>query len=387
MNNLDFEECIIEYDSLIEKNIIVEKILTTEQLHILDRLIYNHIDKTWKKVALIIGKVFIDLEKNEQLYFFSEYQEYADLLINQRMVYLEQIFRIKVNGNIKAMRFSEVITFSQDLILLEQNLFLLRFDNHKDTSLSFKMVDIIASGLKEQLRLQGEEINDTYIEQQALAFIQEQKEREHSQFENSAIVYHIKEGVSHLKQQINYGNNALEPIYYYLNDIVKYHNYTPTINRLSEAFPIKNTICLPQTISIKNKDYHLKNFSQKHKTGCSIACISMVTGVDYDSVLIQVKELFNWPKNRSKFGLTTEQIALVLSHYSIAHKEISYDSSWKNCSDLAICLIDLDMTGRYFHNVIFCRINGKDYIIDPYFNNAIRIDLYNMKLESFINIG
>lgn len=283
---LEFEECIIDYDSLTEKHIIIEKILTTEQLHILDRLIYNHIDKRWKKVALIIGQVLIDLEKNEQLYFFSEYQEYAALLINQRIAYLEQIFRLKVNGNVKAMRFSEVIAFSQDLLLLEQTLYLLRFEDNEDKTLSFKMADIIASGLKEQLKLKGEEINDNYIKEQSLALIQEQKAREHSQLEDSTIAYHIKEGLGHLKQQIDCDNKVLEPIYNYLNDIVQYHNYIPTISRLCEAFPMQYSISLPQNVSIKNKDYLLKKVLQKHKTSCSIACVSIITGVDYNIIWV-----------------------------------------------------------------------------------------------------
>lgn len=383
----DFEVCVMDYDQLIQKNIVVENILNKEQLYILDRLILDCIAKQSRKVAFVVGKVLQSLEKNNQLYFFQEYQQYSDLLINQRIAYLQSIFRVTINGDVKAMRFSEVALLIQDLILLDEKLYLLRFEDGIDKTLSFNMADIIASGLKEQLKLQGETIDENYLQQQALTLMQNQKEEESYQTTDNGIAYHVKESVYQLKQQVGYGNEPLEHISNYLNDIVENHRQSlPNIRSLCEAFPIQHSIDLPVNVEVANKNYTLKKVLQQHKTGCSIACVSMVTGVDYLEVLNQAKQLFNWPKNRSRLGLTSEKIQSLLSHYKVKHKDYLPTTSWQQCSDLSICMIDVDITGKYCHVVVFFRHDGKDYVIDPALENSIRIDFYNMRLAGCINI-
>lgn len=112
MNNLQEEEeenCVKGYNLLTEKNILIENILNEEELKIIDQLIFDTVDLKWKKVAFIIGQVLNQLRKNDQLSFFKDYKQYSDLLINQRINYFYQLAKLKINGNVKAMRFSEAI--------------------------------------------------------------------------------------------------------------------------------------------------------------------------------------------------------------------------------------------------------------------------------------
>lgn len=383
----DFEGCVMDYDLLVEKNIFIENILNKEQLLTLDRYILHCVDKQYRKVAFVVGKVLEQLQTNHQLYFFQEYKQYSDLLITQRIAYLQSIFRLTINGDIKAMRFSEVALLIQDLILLDDKLYLLRVEDSQDNTLSFNMADIIASGLKEQLKLIGETVDENYLKQQALALVQSQKEEDSYQTTHNGIAYHVKEGVYQLKQQVGYGNEPLEHIYDYLNDIVENHQQQlPNIVSLCKAFPIKHSIDLPVNVIIDNKNYTLHKVPQQHKTGCSIACVSTVTGVNYLEVLNTAKQLFSWPKNRSRLGLTSEKIQSLLSHYKVKHKDYLPTTSWQQCSDLSICMIDVDITGKYCHVVVFFRHDGKDYIIDPALENPIRIDFYNIRLAGCLNI-
>lgn len=385
----EFEQSISDYELLVEKNILIENILNKEQLHILDRLILDTIHKNTKptKIAFVIGQVLNILKKDNQLYFFTEFKEHSDLLINQRISYLEKIFRIKVNGDVRAMRFSEVILFTPNLLLLEQTLYLLRFENNEDKSLSFNMSDIMISGLKEQLRLQGQEVNDDYIKEQILALMLDEKVHQEVQRSDTIVSYYLREGACQLKQQIKYGNKNLEAIYHYINNIFTEPHYEiPSIKNLCEAFPTNHTIDLPQTVSTNNQLYTLNKVTKEHKTGSTIACVSMITGLDYSIVLNQAKELFNWPKNRSNFYLSIDKIQELLSYYKVNHKDYIACSFWDNCSDLALCVVDVDNTGKYTRAVVFFRKDNKEYIIDPESDNPVRIDFYNMRLEGFINI-
>lgn len=392
MNNIyldqDFKKCIADYDDLIEDNIRVEYILNQDQLEILDNLILRNIDNRSKKTAFIVGQVYTALEQNSQLHFFHTHQNHIDLLINQRIKFFADTYRIHVEGNVKAMKFSEVHRESQDLLLLDQTVYLLRMEENEDKTLSFSMLDIIVSGLKEQLKLLGETADDKYLYYQAQIILDQQKSEIKEHNNNASIANHIIDGSYHLKQQLKYGNKSLEHIYHYLNNIVENHSqYIPSIQNLCDYFPFEHTISLPQKIEINDKQYSLEHVKQQHKTSCTIACLSMITGVNYQDILNTTRELFNWSKHRSHLGLNIDEIQKLLLHYNISHNKYQTSNFWKECSNLTLAIIDSSFgLDNQLHTVVFFRKDGRDYVIDPFTNENVRIDFYNMRLEGFFKI-
>lgn len=73
--------------------------LTQAELELIDSTIYSHTKKYWRKIAMVVGK---SLELKNQ---FPELDE-VKLLV--RVHHLINTDRFEYQGNIKAMRFSEV---------------------------------------------------------------------------------------------------------------------------------------------------------------------------------------------------------------------------------------------------------------------------------------
>lgn len=246
-----------------------------------------------------------------------------------------------------------------------------------NSSIKISMADLIALGLKEHLKILGLDATDETIQHEA-NYIAEHKKLNYEQFhEQQNIVAHLKYNLMHLEDQIQYGNPILPHIYSYLQIIVeqKNPNYQASLNQITQQFPPI------LELNYQVGKHTLKRVRQKHKTSCGIACVAMITHIPYETVLEDAKKLFKW--KRRHFKTTGTQLVALLAHYGISNIEYIIDCSWPSCTNLAIAVIN-NINGCG-HWVIFVRDNGKNYILDPDHEQPLRIDFWNMALDSFIN--
>lgn len=108
---------------------------------------------------------------------------------------------------------------------------------------------------------------------------------------------------------------------------------------------------------MKSLNYPLQHIYQKNRTGCGIACISMIANISYDDVakiIIEEKKLYEF-----KNGLNEDQIRKVLDKLGF-----SMSKGWTPCTyeDLKYkkthCLIAYET-----HWVLYDHINKQ--ILDP----------------------
>lgn len=107
MLNIDkeYEENVQLYED-IAKRVDINKVLSISQLEILDQLLLSFVNYNWKKTAFIVGKTLEHLQKNNLVNLSIE-KDY-DALIAQRINYLVHSNKIKANGDVRAIRFSEI---------------------------------------------------------------------------------------------------------------------------------------------------------------------------------------------------------------------------------------------------------------------------------------
>ena len=106
--NQKYIDNILDYETVENNNIYIGKILTLSQLETIDQLLLSFITRTKRKTAYVIGKSLDALRKNNQLDFFGDFEQYSDMLLAQRINHLVINNKIKADGNIKAIRFSEI---------------------------------------------------------------------------------------------------------------------------------------------------------------------------------------------------------------------------------------------------------------------------------------
>lgn len=110
MDNLtqEYIDNVSDYESVENDNVYIDKILTLSQLETIDQLLLSFITPNKKKTAYVIGKSLDYLNKNNELDIFGNFKQYSDMLLAQRINHLVINNKIKADGNVKAIRFSEI---------------------------------------------------------------------------------------------------------------------------------------------------------------------------------------------------------------------------------------------------------------------------------------
>lgn len=104
----EYKENLLDFERLEIENVNINNILIKKDLEMIDKLLLSIITGEWQKTALIVGQAYIYLQNHNKIQLFGINSSQADILLAQRMLHLLNEKKIKVNGNIKAIRFSEV---------------------------------------------------------------------------------------------------------------------------------------------------------------------------------------------------------------------------------------------------------------------------------------
>lgn len=105
----EIQECVEDYENSI-KNTQLHNTLGANSVNVIDNVLFSLMkqnDKP-KKTAFYIAHILEQINQNQQLKLFKLFKDDADFLIHQRIVELVENNKIKANGNIKAIRFSEI---------------------------------------------------------------------------------------------------------------------------------------------------------------------------------------------------------------------------------------------------------------------------------------
>lgn len=177
-----------------------------------------------------------------------------------------------------------------------------------------------------------------------------------------------------------------------LENLPKNSNHTITINQLidyqkqiisNNKMDLK-TCLFPEVnnLELSYKGQKIKFVKQQHKTSCTIACMSMITGEDYNKVFNKMRE-----KYQLKRYFSTNEIQwtdyLREFGYSLGEKQkVHY---WKEVPDYAICIVEgteyyKKSTKDIRHAILFRREHGLIWLLDSEFETPI-YDFWNYHMN------
>lgn len=105
MNENIHQEYLKNIEDYEKIDVKIENILNNDQIQMIDNKILSIVTKDWSKVAFVIGRVLNRLKEQQ---VFSKYADCSDILIAQRIKALAETNHLKSQGNLKAIRFSEI---------------------------------------------------------------------------------------------------------------------------------------------------------------------------------------------------------------------------------------------------------------------------------------
>jgi len=129
-----------------------------------------------------------------------------------------------------------------------------------------------------------------------------------------------------------------------------------------------------------------KPIRQKHRTGCGIACVAMLTGNTYDAVMKKARQVFFWSETKRSYYTSSAQLRELLDLFQV---ETSKGHSVRNRTTLpsrAVLGINHNESSNTWHWVVYCRGPDGEYVLDPQSVNIYRTDFGRMRLYSCISI-
>lgn len=130
----------------------------------------------------------------------------------------------------------------------------------------------------------------------------------------------------------------------------------------------------------------IKKIMQEHRTGCGIACVSMLAGVTYSETISVAYDVLGWEKSQRTFYTTSSQLYKLLLSFNILSKKSRTAHEWASLPAIAIAAINFNERTNNWHWVIFLRELGDAYVIDPRSKHEVRRDFGRMQLRSYIPI-
>lgn len=106
MLNTEYDDSLLNYEE-ISQRININSFSETK-LEVIDRVLLSYIDSQWRKSAFVIGRALKILDDNQENHIFTNLTQESSVLLAQRLHYLSEQKVIEVNGDIRAIRFSEV---------------------------------------------------------------------------------------------------------------------------------------------------------------------------------------------------------------------------------------------------------------------------------------
>ena len=101
---------------------------------------------------------------------------------------------------------------------------------------------------------------------------------------------------------------------------------------------------------------------QDDKTGCGIACASMISEASYDEVKSCLIKQEKWGASKSTFYTKAPQLRDLLESFDVK-TEIKWSKSWADISGIAIVGVNKDK--GIFHWVLVLKDGTRFLIIDP----------------------
>ncbi len=134
----------------------------------------------------------------------------------------------------------------------------------------------------------------------------------------------------------------------------------------------------------------MKPVIQKEKTGCGIASVATLVGVDYDSAKTKANWLGIFAED-PKLWSDTKYVRTLLRKFgvSVSKKERKF-VSWEKLPTFALLAVKwhLEKDKPFWHGVVFVREKGSAYVLDS--NKTLqknkRTDFGRMKPKWFIKV-
>lgn len=132
----------------------------------------------------------------------------------------------------------------------------------------------------------------------------------------------------------------------------------------------------------------IKRIIQEDSTGCGLACVAMLAGVEYRNVKSKAISMKLLPYHGPYYTRTSHLNKLLVS-YTIQVKHGRKVRNWKSLSSKAIIGINYKEKSNTWHWALFVRENnGEEYVVDPKRNIKLnkRKDFGRMRLRSYIPV-
>jgi hypothetical protein len=126
---------------------------------------------------------------------------------------------------------------------------------------------------------------------------------------------------------------------------------------------------------------------QEHRTGCGIACVAAMVGIEYSSVMEVARDSFGWHHTQRSFYTSPAQLQELLAAFSVKYKKYRLIKNWSSLPDCAIAGINYSEKTGNWHWVIFRREGNLEYVLDPKSKRELRTDFGRMRLMSCIPIA
>ena len=116
-------------------------------------------------------------------------------------------------------------------------------------------------------------------------------------------------------------------------------------------------------LSIRLNMRTMRLIKQKNPTGCGVACVAMIAGVEYlDSKTVFCKLLDRNKDKRKSLRTYSEDLKSLLFEFGI-ESEIKETTSWRGLSGVSIVAVNWE--GIKFHWVIVIKDKNRFIVIDP----------------------
>lgn len=130
----------------------------------------------------------------------------------------------------------------------------------------------------------------------------------------------------------------------------------------------------------------MKRIRQKDGTGCGIACVAMVVGESYATVMKVARDIFQWEKDKRSFYTTSSQLRNLLLAFELQSQRGRSVRHLLSLPDLAIVGINHNRKTNNWHWVVFRREPDHEYVLDPLSKHIYRSSLSRIRLHSCIPI-
>jgi len=131
----------------------------------------------------------------------------------------------------------------------------------------------------------------------------------------------------------------------------------------------------------------MKFIRQEDRTGCGIACVAMLSGATYAEVKRVAAIVLGWGVSQRTFYTSTSQLQYLLLEMNVSSLRGRSIHKWSSMPDAAIAGINYNDKRGAWHWVVFCREDGREYVMDPQAKRNVRTDFGRMRLRSCIPIN